>query len=106
LLHFFQYFPYCYQLYSVAVSLSVSKVIMAIVSIIFPLIFMVALGYALTRAGVFNKEHIAGLSKFTFYVSILAFLFINMLVSPLAQSIDPFALLAFYLPVLLVFTIG
>ncbi|MBB1362023.1 MULTISPECIES: AEC family transporter [unclassified Shewanella] len=79
---------------------------MAIISIIFPLIFMVVLGFVLTRVGFFNKEHIAGISKFTFYVSIPAFLFINMLAAPLAQSIDPFALLAFYLPVLLVFAIG
>jgi malonate transporter len=82
------------------------RLFMTIVSIIFPLIFMVALGYVLTRAGFFNREHIAGISKFTFYVSIPAFLFINMLAAPLAQSIDPFALLAFYLPVLLVFAIG
>lgn len=79
---------------------------MAIVNIIFPIMFMVALGYGLTRVGFFNKEHIAGISKFTFYVSIPAFLFINMLAAPLAQSIDPFLLLAFYLPVLLVFSIG
>ncbi|MBB1383164.1 AEC family transporter, partial [Shewanella sp. SR41-2] len=79
---------------------------MAIISIIFPLIFMVLLGYVLTRVGFFNKEHITGISRFTFYVSIPAFLFINMLAAPLAQSIDPLALLAFYLPVLLVFSIG
>ncbi|GGP73308.1 AEC family transporter [Shewanella ulleungensis] len=79
---------------------------MPIVSIIFPIMFIVALGYGLTRTGFFNKEHIAGISKFTFYVSIPAFLFINMLVAPLAQSIDPFSLLAFYIPVLFVFAIG
>lgn len=79
---------------------------MHIVSIIFPLMFMVTLGYGLTRVGFFTQEHIAGISKFTFYVSIPAFLFINMLAAPLAQSIDLLALLAFYIPVVVVFTIG
>lgn len=79
---------------------------MAIVNIIFPIMFMVTLGYGLTRVGFFSKEHIAGISKFTFYVSIPAFLFTNMLAAPLAQSIDPYSLLAFYIPVLLVFVIG
>ncbi|UAL41509.1 AEC family transporter [Shewanella inventionis] len=79
---------------------------MAIANIIFPIMFIVTLGYGLTRAGFFNKDHIAGLSKFTFYVSIPAFLFINMLAAPFAQSIDPYLLLAFYIPVILVFVIG
>ncbi|GGP43802.1 membrane protein [Shewanella algicola] len=79
---------------------------MAIVNIILPIMFIVALGYGLTRAGFFNKEHIAGLSKFTFYVSIPAFLFTNMLAAPFSQSIDPSSLLAFYLPVLFVFAVG
>ncbi|UJF20518.1 AEC family transporter [Shewanella sp. OMA3-2] len=79
---------------------------MSIISIIFPLIFMVILGYSLTRLGFFNKQQIGGISKFTFYVSIPAFLFINMLAAPLSQSIDVKSLLAFYLPVLTVFAIG
>jgi malonate transporter len=79
---------------------------MSIFAIIFPLIFMVALGYLLTRFGFFNKEQIGGISKFTFYVSIPAFLFINMLAAPLSQSFDVAVLLSFYLPVLVVFTLG
>jgi len=79
---------------------------MAIFSIIFPLIFMVSLGYLLTRLTFFNKEQISGISKFTFYVSIPAFLFINMLAAPLSQSFDVSSLLVFYLPVLAVYTLG
>jgi malonate transporter and related proteins len=79
---------------------------MTIFAIIFPLIFMVALGYSLTRLRFFTKEQIGGISKFTFYVSIPAFLFINMLAAPLSQSFDVSVLLSFYLPVLVVFTLG
>lgn len=79
---------------------------MSIISIIFPLIFMVTLGYLLTRLAFFNKEQIGGISKFTFYVSIPTFLFINMLTAPLSQSIDIKSLLAFYVPVLIVFALG
>lgn len=79
---------------------------MAIMSIIFPIIFMVALGYLLTWKGFFTKEHIAGISKFTFFVCIPAFLFTNMLAAPLAQSIDLYSLVAFYLPVFVIFTLG
>ena len=79
---------------------------MAIFSIIFPLIFMVSLGYLLTRLTFFNKEQISGISTFTFYVSIPAFLFINMLAAPLSQSFDVKSLLVFYLPVLAVYTLG
>ena len=79
---------------------------MSIISIIFPLIFMVTLGYLLTRLAFFNKEQIGGISKFTFYVSIPAFLFINMLAAPLSQSFDLSTLLAFYVPVLVVYILG
>ena len=79
---------------------------MAIVSIIFPLLFLVVLGYLLTWVGFFNREQIAGISKFTFYVSIPAFLFLNMLAVPLSQSMDTRLLLSFYLSVLTVFAIG
>ncbi|MGP9496842.1 AEC family transporter, partial [Pseudoalteromonas sp. AOP7-A1-14] len=40
---------------------------MQIFSIIFPLIFIVALGFSSCKLKFFAKEHIAGLSKFTFY---------------------------------------
>lgn len=67
---------------------------------------MVSLGYGLTRFGFFNREQIGGVSKFTFYVSIPAFLFLNMLAAPLKQSLDVSVLLSFYLPVLVLFTLS
>lgn len=79
---------------------------MGIVSIIFPLLFMVSLGYGLTRAKVFNREQIGGISKFAFYISIPAFLFLNMLKADLSRSLDISAMMTFYIPVIVVFTLG
>ncbi|MFQ3259908.1 MAG: malonate transporter, partial [Pseudoalteromonas distincta] len=73
---------------------------MHIFSIIFPLIFIVALGYSCCRLKFFDKQHIAGLSKFTFYISLPAFLLLNMSQINLQQSISLFAFLSFYIPVL------
>ncbi|WP_166419184.1 AEC family transporter [Pseudoalteromonas sp. Z1A8] len=79
---------------------------MYIFSIIFPLIFIVALGYSCCKLKFFNKQHIAGLSKFTFYVSLPAFLVLNMSQINLQQSISLFAFMSFYIPVLCVFGLG
>lgn len=79
---------------------------MHIFSIIFPLIFIVALGYGCCKLKFFNEQHIAGLSKFTFYVSLPAFLVLNMSQINLQQSISLFAFLSFYIPVLSVFGLG
>ncbi len=79
---------------------------MHIVSIIFPLIFIVALGYSCCRLSFFDKQHIAGLSKFTFYISLPAFLLLNMSQIDLKQSISLSAFLSFYIPVLCVFGLG
>ncbi|MBQ4798194.1 AEC family transporter [Pseudoalteromonas sp. MMG006] len=79
---------------------------MHIFSIIFPLIFIVALGYSCCRLKFFNEQHIAGLSKFTFYVSLPAFLILNMSQINLQQSISPSAFLSFYIPVLCIFGLG
>jgi len=77
-----------------------------IFSIIFPLIFIVTLGYSCCKLKFFTQEHIAGLSKFTFYVSLPAFLLLNMAQIDLQQSLSAAAFLSFYLPVLSVFSIG
>jgi predicted permease len=77
-----------------------------IFSIIFPLIFIVALGYTCCYFKFFNQQHIAGLSKFTFYVSLPAFLMLNMSQINLHQSISIEAFLSFYIPVLVVFALG
>ncbi|MPY21685.1 AEC family transporter [Shewanella sp. YLB-07] len=79
---------------------------MFIVSVIFPLIFMVGLGYLLTHIKYFSREHLAGIGKFAFNISIPAFLFLNMYKAPLEQSLNITELVAFYLPVLAVYGIG
>ena len=79
---------------------------MHIFSIIFPLIFIVALGFSCCKLKFFEQQHIAGLSKFTFYISLPAFLFLNMSQIDLQQSISLSAFLSFYIPVLSVFALG
>ncbi|GIU29274.1 AEC family transporter [Shewanella schlegeliana] len=76
---------------------------MSTLSIIFPLLFMASLGYLLTAKGPFTKEHIAGISLFTFYICIPAFLFINMYQADLGSSFDTSSLCTFYLPVIAVY---
>lgn len=79
---------------------------MSTLSIIFPLLFMAILGYGFTAKGTFTKERIAGISQFTFYLSIPAFLFINMYQADLAKSFQIKSLASFYLPVLVTYCIG
>ncbi|MCK8046655.1 AEC family transporter [Shewanella sp. 1CM18E] len=79
---------------------------MSTLSIIFPLLFMASLGYFLTAKGPFNKAQISGISLFTFYLSIPAFLFLNMYKADLAKSFVVDHFLAFYLPVLMIFAVG
>ncbi|MBE0458714.1 AEC family transporter [Pseudoalteromonas prydzensis] len=79
---------------------------MHIFSIIFPLIFIVALGFSCCKLKFFQQQHIAGLSKFTFYISLPAFLLLNMSQIDLQQSISLSALLSFYIPVLCIFALG
>lgn len=76
---------------------------MSTFSIIFPLLFMASLGYLLTAKGPFTKAHIAGISLFTFYICIPAFLFINMYQADLSRSFELATLGAFYLPVAAVY---
>ena len=79
---------------------------MHIFSIIFPLIFIVALGFSCCKLKFFQQQHIAGLSKFTFYISLPAFLLLNMSQIDLQQSISLSAFLSFYIPVLCIFALG
>ncbi|SQH77131.1 membrane protein of unknown function, might belong to transporter [Shewanella benthica] len=60
---------------------------MSIVSIIFPLIFMAGLGYLLTHIKYLNREHISGIGKFAFKISIPVFLFLNMYKLKVQQSV-------------------
>ncbi|MGI2260330.1 AEC family transporter [Shewanella sp. GXUN23E] len=76
---------------------------MATIDIVFPLLFIASLGFAASKSGWFSAEHIAGISKFAFYVSIPALLFSAMLRVPLEDSIRLPVLGAFYIPVILTF---
>ncbi|RZF93112.1 AEC family transporter [Pseudoalteromonas sp. CO302Y] len=79
---------------------------MHIFSIIFPLIFIVLSGYISSRSKFLSKEHIAGLSKFTFYISVPAFLFLNMAQADLQNSVSIAGFMSFYIPVLAIYTLG
>lgn len=79
---------------------------MHIFSIIFPLIFIVLSGYISSRSTFLSKEHIAGLSKFTFYISVPAFLFLNMAQADLQNSVSIAGFLSFYIPVLAIYALG
>ncbi|GGI83818.1 AEC family transporter [Shewanella gelidii] len=79
---------------------------MSVFAVIFPLLFLVGLGYGLTRSKKFNQEQITGISRFAFNISIPAFLFINMARADLSQSIHFATMLTFYVPVLLVYCFG
>ncbi|TGV19965.1 AEC family transporter [Pseudoalteromonas sp. MEBiC 03607] len=79
---------------------------MHIFSIIFPLIFIVLSGYISSRSKFLSKEHIAGLSKFTFYISVPAFLFLNMAQADLKNSVSVAGFLSFYIPVLAIYALG
>ncbi|PAJ72183.1 transporter [Pseudoalteromonas sp. NBT06-2] len=75
-------------------------------SIIFPLLFLVSLGFLATRFGAFNKIQIGGISKFIFNLCIPVFLFLNMYKAPLETSLNTDALFVFYIPVLAIFAFG
>ncbi|KAF7766895.1 hypothetical protein PUND_a2789 [Pseudoalteromonas undina] len=76
---------------------------MHIFSIIFPLIFIVLCGYIASRSGFLERIHIAGLSKFTFYISVPSFLFLNMAKADLQTSVSLNGFLSFYIPVILIY---
>lgn len=79
---------------------------MSVFSIVFPLIFIVLLGYGAAKTQFLEQIHIAGLSKFTFYISVPAFLFLNMAQADLAHSFNSATLWAFYVPVISIFLLG
>lgn len=77
---------------------------MHIVSIIFPLVFIVLCGYLSSRSTFLSESHVAGLSKFTFYISVPAFLFLNMSNANLQGSVSLNGFLSFYIPVIFIFS--
>lgn len=79
---------------------------MNILSIISPLIVVALLGYICTKSRWLSKEQLNALSKFTFSISIPAFLFYQMAKADFSEQVSPQLFAAFYLPVLLCYTIA
>jgi len=73
---------------------------MNILSIISPLIIVALLGYFCTKSRWLSKEQLNTLSKFTFSISIPAFLFYQMAKADFSEQVSPQLFAAFYLPVL------
>jgi predicted permease len=78
----------------------------SIFSIIFPLVFIVLVGFISTKTKFLTQQHIAGISKFTFYMSIPAFLFLNMAQANLQKGVSLNGFLTFYIPVVSIFFVG
>ncbi|MFY8273848.1 AEC family transporter [Pseudoalteromonas sp. SSDWG2] len=75
-------------------------------TLIFPLIFTAGVGFGCARYGFLKAEHLAGVSRFVFYVSIPAMLFINMLQAPLTQVVSLALFTSFYGPVIGVYLVA
>jgi predicted permease len=65
-----------------------------------PLILVALLGFVCAKSQWLNRTQIDALSKFTFYLSIPAFLFYQMAQANFSEQISPALFAAFYLPVL------
>jgi predicted permease len=79
---------------------------MAIITIITPLILVVLLGFFCAKSQWLSRSQIDALSKFTFYLSIPAFLFYQMAQANFSEQISPTLFAAFYLPILCCYTIA
>ncbi len=73
---------------------------MSIISIIMPLILVALLGFFCAKSQWLNRSQIDALSKFTFYLSIPAFLFYQMAQANFSEQISLTLFASFYLPVL------
>ncbi len=79
---------------------------MNVFSIIFPVISVTVLGYALARFEFLSKIQINGLSKLTFTLLMPAFLFVTMATTPISEVFNPKVIGAFYLPVLCLYALA
>ncbi|MCW8832152.1 MAG: AEC family transporter [Colwellia sp.] len=79
---------------------------MNILAIISPLIVVALLGYVCTKSRWLSKEQLSALSKFTFSISIPAFLFYQMAKADFSEQVSPQLFAAFYLPVLACYAIA
>ena len=71
-----------------------------------PLILVALLGFICTKSKWFKRTQLDALTKFTFYISIPAFLFYQMANANLSQYLSHSLYAAFYLPVLLCYFIA
>jgi malonate transporter len=76
---------------------------MTTITIIFPIIFVVFMGYACARSQFLERTQIDGLSKLTFSLIMPVFLFINMATANMAGVFDLAVLTSFYMPVALMY---
>jgi len=76
---------------------------MNIISVITPLIIVALAGYISTKSQWLSKMQLDALTKFTFYISIPAFLFYQMAVANFSDQVSPQLFAAFYLSVLTVY---
>lgn len=79
---------------------------MSIISIIIPLILVALLGFFCAKSQWLNRTQIDALSKFTFYLSIPAFLFYQMAQANFSEQISFALFSAFYLPILCCYCIA
>lgn len=79
---------------------------MNIFSIISPLIVVAVIGYLCTKTKWLSRGQLDALSKFTFSISIPAFLFYQMTKADFSQQLSPDLFTAFYLPVLTCYLIA
>jgi predicted permease len=73
---------------------------MNVITIISPLVLIAVLGFICTKTAFISKTQLDALSKFTFQLSIPAFLFYQMANAQFADDLEPQFFAAFYLPVL------
>lgn len=79
---------------------------MNILSIISPLILVALLGFISTKSRWLGREQLDALSKFTFSISIPAFLFYQMAKAEFSEQVSLQLFAAFYLPVLACYLIA
>lgn len=77
-----------------------------IITIILPLILVALLGLACAKLKYLSREQIEALSKFTFFITIPAFLFYQMSQADFSKAINPRLFAAFYLPVLICYGVA
>jgi hypothetical protein len=79
---------------------------MNIVSIILPLVVIAVLGFICTKSRWLSRDQLNALSKFTFSISIPAFLFHQMANADFNEQVSPQLFIAFYLPVLTCYSVA